>query len=228
MSGKINGNIFLAVGTLTLIIFVIGIFVGIWLDQTRVEEIKKSVEEILITWEDAKLQNLYFLTFPLKGQCDSAIKQNIEFSDKVYYSLGKMLEQYEEANKLSPELIYEKEKYVMLKLQFWFNSIYLKDKCNASYVNLVYFYSHFTDNILLQQNQEAESIILSELKEEYGNKILLIPLPIDMNITTIEIIKNNFNITSTPTILINEEIKLVGLQSKESLKKIMEPLLLNQ
>jgi hypothetical protein len=207
---------------LTIIIFFIGIFFGMWLDQLRIEGLRRKIEEVVIAWEDAKLQNLYFLTFPFKDQCESVIKQNIEFSDRVYYTIGKMLEEYEKVNKFSPELVSEKQKYVMLKLQFWLNSIYLKKRCNATYVNVVYFYSHYTKDLVLQQKQEAQSVVLLELKEEYGNKMLLIPLPIDMNITTIEVIKSNFNITIAPTILINEEIKLVGLQSKEKLKKVIE------
>ncbi|MEM7821633.1 MAG: hypothetical protein QXX38_02375 [Candidatus Aenigmatarchaeota archaeon] len=218
-----NGDVFLKAGILTLIVFLVGMFFGIWLDQLRIEELRWKLEEIFIAWEDSKLQNIYYQTFKLQN-CELAIKQNLEFSDKVYYGLGKMIEEYERVNKFYPELMIEKKKYVLLKLQFWFNSVYLKEKCNASYVNVVYFYSQFAD-LVTKENQKVQSLVLAQIKEEYGNKILLIPLPLDMNITSIEAIANSFNITTSPTILIDEKIKLEGLQKKEDLKKIIESLL---
>lgn len=216
-----NGSVFWKAGVLTLIIFIVGMFFGMWIDTLRVEELRGKVEEVHLALIDTMFQNLYFQIFPVEEYCELATRQNTQFGDRIYLTLGKMLEEYEKVNKFSPELILEKKRYVLLKLQLWFNSIYLKKVCNASYVNLVYFYSHFTKDLNTQLDQRAQSFVLWELKQEYGNKIILIPLPMDMEIGTIEIIKERFNITKAPTILIDEKIKLEGPQSKQKLNEII-------
>jgi len=100
-----------------------------------------------------------------------------------------------------------------LKLQFWLNCIYLKRICNASYINVVYFYSHYN----LTTEDQVQGAVLLDIKESCGSRMMLIPLPIDLNLTTINMIKEQYNIKRTPTILIDEEIKLEGLQKRDDL-----------
>ncbi|ODS36347.1 MAG: hypothetical protein A7316_10080 [Candidatus Altiarchaeales archaeon WOR_SM1_86-2] len=213
----------------TAIIFISGVGVGIWLDSMRVAELEDMMEKMSFQSEDLRLQTLYFETF---GQsmmyqafqnysnysnfCDAAIQQNLIFGDRVYEE-GLRIERYEAANRLLPSLIAQKKKYVILNTQFWFNSINLKKMCNANYSTLIYFYSHYTQSM----DQDVQSKVLLDLKKECGSRLILIALPIDLDITTIDAVKNQYNITETPTLLINEEIKMEGLQKREDLEKIL-------
>ena len=108
-----------------------------------------------------------------------------------------------------------------MKVEFWLNSILIKDKCNVDYVNLVYFYK---DKPKEEEKveQETQSIILRELKEEHGSNLMLIPLPLDLNISMINIMKNAYNISKTPSLLINEKLKLDGVYNIERLNKIIK------
>ena len=51
---------------------------------------------------------------------------------------------------------------------------------------------------------------------------MLIPLPIDMDISMINIMKGTYDISKTPTILINEKIKVEGLQSFDELEALIK------
>jgi predicted DsbA family dithiol-disulfide isomerase len=51
---------------------------------------------------------------------------------------------------------------------------------------------------------------------------MLIPLPIDINIATINILKENYNISDVPTLLINEKIKLTGVYNIKEIEKEMK------
>jgi len=200
---------------ITSVIFVTGIFVGVWLDSGRVEQVRDEYNTMDIRSSDARLQTLYYQTLNnTPNFCGPAIEENLAFSDKVYEE-GLRIEAYEKVNKLAPSLIKDKTRYVLLKLQFWLNCIQLKRACNATYTNVVYFYSHY--NTTMQE--QVQSAVLTDLKNKYGPDIMLIPLPTDLNITTIEIIKKQYGIETTPTILIDERIKLEGLQKKEALEE---------
>ncbi|OYT42542.1 MAG: hypothetical protein B6U86_00020 [Candidatus Altiarchaeales archaeon ex4484_43] len=109
-------------------------------------------------------------------------------------------------------------RYMLLKLQFWLNCIELKRNCNASYTNVVYFYSGLNETI----EEYVQGIVLMDLKESCGRDMMLIPLATDLNITTIEIIKQQYDITTTPTILIDEKIKLEGLQKRKDLERYIK------
>lgn len=193
---------------------------GFWLDSYRVEEIRNEYTDMDISSNDARLQTLYYQTLSNNDSsfCIPAIQENLIFSDRVYQD-GLRIDQYEKINKLAPSLIKDKTRYVLLKIQFWLNSVRLKRTCNASYTNLVYFYSHY--NTTAQEN--VQSAVLMDLKNEYGPGLILVPLPLDLNITTIEIIKKQYGIKTTPTILIDEKTVIEGPQTRDYLNgKIRE------
>jgi len=200
-------------------VFMTGIYVGVLLDSGRVDEVRAEYTGMDIQTSDARLQSLYYQTFKNTSNfCGPAINENLAFSDKVYRE-GLKIDQYEKVNKFAPALIGEKRRYVLLKLQFWLNAIELKKTCNASYVNVVYLYSHYNATV----QEQVQSTVLMDLKNQYGPEMMLIPLPLDLNITTIEIIKKQYGIKTSPTILIDEKIKLEGLQTKDFLnEKILE------
>jgi hypothetical protein len=202
---------------ITSAIFMLGVFAGVWLDSARVEEVRQEYVGMEIQTSDARIQTLYYQTFKNSTNfCGPAIQENLRFADKVYQE-GLRIDAYEKVNKLAPSLISDKKRYVLLKLQFWLNCIELKSSCDAKYVNVVYFYSHY--NTSAQEN--VQSAVLMDLKNKYGADMMLIPLPADLNITSIDLIKSQYGITETPTILINERIKLAGLQEKNGLSGIV-------
>jgi hypothetical protein len=201
---------------LTAIVFIIGVSVGVWLDVMRVQEIKESLTEIDISWNDARLLSVYLQTLMNDTEsCNSALEANLDFNNRIYQE-GLKIERYETSERFAPSLILENRRYALLQLQFWLNSINLKKLCNANYSTLVYFFSH-DENIASEQN--IQSAVLKDVKEKCGADLMLIPLPFNLDIITIDLVKKNYNITRTPSILINEKIVLQGLQSEKDLAK---------
>ncbi len=200
---------------LTLVIFITGIIVGFWIDDQRVEQIRSEYKEMEISTNDARMQALYYQVFRNSSNfCGPAIDENLRFADKVYAE-GLKIEQYERVNKLTPSLIIDKRRYVLLKLQFWLNCIELKRTCDANYTNVVYFYSHYNTTV----EEQVESAALLDFKNECGRNIMLIPLPVDMNITTVDILKEQYSINATPTLLIDERDVVEGFVSVADLRE---------
>lgn len=217
MAIKMQNDILVKTVILTTVIFILGIFVGVWLDSMRLEEIKGSITATDTEWNDARIQSMFYQKLTDNPEsCDSAIKSNLDFNDKIY-NQGLEIERRENVEKFTPDIVSEKTRYALLQLQFWFNSINLKETCNASYSSIVYFYSYFNDNLKI--DQKIQSTILSDLKQDCGNKLILIPLPLDLNISTVEFIKSNYKIDSAPSLLINEKTVLSGVQNKEEILK---------
>lgn len=209
------GDLFWKALVLTVVVFLLGVFLGFALEKNRISDIEKEFQRIDLQWNDAKLQTLYYQNLEPRF-CDSAIKENLEFADKVYNE-GLRIESYDKANFLTNDLELEKKKYALLKVEFWLNSIVLKEKCKAKYANLVYFFADDAD-IETEAEQDTQAEILKDLKEKYGKDLMLIPLPIDSDISMINVMKETYDISKTPTILVNEKIKLDGLQSFDELE----------
>ncbi len=213
------GDLFWKALVLTVVVFLLGVLLGFALERNRIGDIEKEFQKIDLQWNDAKLQTLYYQNIEPKF-CDSAISENLGFGDKVYKE-GLKIEDYDRASFLTSDLELEKKKYALLKVEFWLNSIVLKEKCNADYVNLVYFFANDPD-FSVETEQDTQAEILKDLKEKYGKTLMLIPLPIDLDISMINIMRETYDIKKTPTLLINEKIKLEGLQDIEDVAKLIE------
>lgn len=201
---------------LTVVIFLLGVSLGYYIERGRISKIEKEFSETEIEWADAKLQSFYYQNIK-NEECGAAIDENIIFADRVYEQ-GIKLQEYEDANQLSEKLLIEKKKYALLKAEFWINSIILKEKCNASYKNLVYFFKN-NPSLGEEESQKVQSIILGNIKQKYGSEVMLVPLPYNLNISIIEIMKKTYDINKVPTILIDEKIKLEGVKTQEEIEE---------
>jgi len=214
--------IFIKAAIYTLVIFMLGILLGYILEEQRISSIEERYQDIELQWQDARIQSMYYQNIE-QEECGLAIKENIIFSDEIY-ELGKKIDSYEDSNALTGEMTFEKKRHALLKTQFWLNNMVLKEKCNPDYINLVYFFRNEPD-IEEKQKQFTQSDILREIKEDYGHQVMLIPLPIDMNVSMINIFIKQFEIEETPTILVDEEIKLEDVQSYDQIQGLVNRLI---
>jgi hypothetical protein len=206
----------------TVVIFGIGIFVGILLENSRIGEINDIFYESEIDLLDIRVQNEIYATGDFN--CELAIDENIKFADKIYEE-GKILDRYEKASRLSPEkLKIQHKKYDILRAMLLLNSLEIKSNCNDSYSNVIYFYQYNNPRLDLKSKQNVFSRLLGELKNDYGNEILLIPMAADNDISSINILLDKYDIEfeDLPVILIDEEIKITEIQNIEELRQYFE------
>ena len=205
---------------IALVIFLIGFSIGFYFESFRTSSIIKNYNENEIHLLDFKLQNYYYQIMG-KNFCDAAIQQNFKFADEIYNE-GLKLERYEEANQLSDEILTEKKKYVLLKTELWLNTILLRKKCNRHFDTIVYFYSSDPSNTLKVAQQKMISNILKEIKHKRGNSIVLIPIAGDLNLGIIDLQMKSYNVTSLPSILINEKTVMEGFHSEKEIEKLLD------
>lgn len=199
-------KIFLKTLVITLVIFIIGFYGGILFDNLRLDEVQSRITETDNLWNDARLFQTYIQRFQdhnITSYCDFLLQENLKAGDEIYQE-GSLVEEYEKTNRFTPTLATEKERYALLDLQFWLNSIDLKKACNASYSTVIYFYSQYNKT----PQQGFQDNVLYDLKQKCGPQIIYITFPADMGITTLDVIKSIYNITSIPSVLINESIVL--------------------
>lgn len=210
---------YLKAAILTCLVFFAGLIFGIWIDQYRLQSVKERLAALDVSWNDARLLHLYFQRLE-KDYCDLALEQNLIYNDRIYRE-GLEIEYAEKANRFAPELIDQKRRYILLQTQFWLNSLELKEKCNFNYNNVVYLYRQM--NLTKEEaiNQKAQSNVLLELKERCGNKIMLIPLAADLNLTIIDAMTKQYKINEYPAVIIDDMV-FQGIKSVEELNEITQ------
>ena len=217
MSGKMK-NVFSKTAVITVIVFLIGVYFGFVFDSMKVEEVKGRITEIDNLWNDVRLMQSYIQKFSnTTDYCDFLLEENLRIGDKIYEE-GLKVEEYEESNRFASLFILEKKRYALLDLQFWINSIDLKNLCNANYSTVIYFYSQYEKT----PQQVFQDRVLWDLKQKCGPKIIYITFPADIDISTIEIIKNIYNIEKIPSILIDESILLEGPLTMRELEEYIK------
>ena len=63
--------------------------------------------------------------------------------------------------------------------------------------------------------------LLVEIKEEYGSKVMLIPIAADNDLPSIELLIHKYGITNLPVILIDENTKITEVEKKEDITKYL-------
>jgi hypothetical protein len=203
----------------TIILFFVGVSLGVFIEAWRSQTVRDQYEELEFELLDAKLRTDFYRLME-QDFCEIAIEDNLKFSDRIYEE-GKKIDIYEKFNRLGDRLFDEKRKYTLLKTEFWLNSILLRDKCEAEYSTVIYFYNDVPTSDEEKQKINVQSKVLEDLKEKYGADIMLIPLPIDLGASVVDSFVLFHNIDEVPTILINEEIKLEGLHDLADIEKLI-------
>jgi len=199
---------------ITLFIFGLGILIGIFIENSRAARISEIYLKSEINLLDIQIQSDLINS---KVDCDQAIKKNIEFGDRIYED-AKKLQRYEDANKITDSLKEQHKRYDLLRLLFWLNSIKLKERCGDSFHTVVYLYDYSLKNREERAKQKVFSRFLHELKKEKGDDVMLIPIAKNLNLTSIELVLAEYNISDV-SVIVDE--KLV-VNRVEDLYKVKE------
>jgi len=199
---------------LTALFFLLGFVLGIYLEQTRADNLNVAFYKSEVSLYDSFALG-QLLNDP-SVSCENVIEANVNFADKIYEE-ARELEKFDDSNKLTNSVKIIHRKYDLLRTLLWMNLISIKENCSINTVTYLYVYD--TEDIDLKAKQIVWSRILNDLKEEKGNKIILIPIAIDQDITSLDYLIRKYDLESFPAIIINEKDVLYEHKTVGELKK---------
>jgi len=211
--------IFLYALIATLIVFNLGIFLGYMLEASRINKINQMYLETDMNILDQRILN--DAQDIIDFDCEYLIEENIKFGDKIFKD-ALQIKKYEDANRINDDIISQHRKYDLLRTLFWINSMKIKQKCNSNFHIIVYIYKYNNPSVEQVSEQKFFSNLLSELKEKYGNEVLLIPTAGDNNLVSLDLLIKKYGVIELPTILIDENIKMTEIKSMEDIEKYLE------
>jgi hypothetical protein len=200
---------------ITALVFILGLLIGVFMESSRLDKFEELYMESEISLTD------YFALSQLstneEKNCEAIIELNLNFADKIY-SDALLLEKYEESNSLTRDLELLHKKYDVLRTLLWINTINSLRECETNFSTVVFLYEFRTKDLNKKAENEVWGKILFDLKQEEAENILLIPIAVDGDSSSIEYLTERLNITKYPSVVIDETKVIEEIISVEELK----------
>ncbi len=215
---KISKDKYVLAFVLTSIIFVLGLSIGLVFDNLRLKWTESESRQQEVDYLSLQFQYLYLTTLSDKNASCSVLNTALQ---SAINDLGESLQtftRYQDETKMNKkEYELAGRTYLLDNLKYWLFARKTKEECDLDVVTILYFYSR--DNCPICPNQ---GVILTYFKKVFGDKLLIFPIDVDYeeNEPIITILKNQYEIVSYPTLVI-ENKKYEGVVGNEQLREIV-------
>lgn len=211
-------RVFLYALIVTLVVFNLGIFFGYMLENSR----SNNVNSLYVDAEQELLDQVAQkdALSVLNLDCSALVSENIKFGDRIFNE-ALQIQKYEDANRITSEIVLQHKRFDLLRAIFWINSITIKQQCNSTYHDVVYLYKYNNPTLEQDSKQKFFSNLLIQVKQDKADKVMLIPIAADNNVTSIDLFMKKYNITQLPTILIDENTKITDVKTIDDIEKYL-------
>ena len=213
---NISKDKYIIAGVITILIFSLGLMLGLILEDYRYNIVDEINTEQEINHLSLQMQYLYLDVFRNYNNCpilSTTLKETIEDLDQ---SLSEVIA-YEEDNEndgIKKNLIMRR--YALDNLRYWLLALERKERCDFDIVPILYLYATECPSC---PNQGA---ILTYFKKKFGEQVLVFPINLDLRNEEpmIEITIKQFNLTKFPTMIIDNK-KYEGVIPKEKMGELI-------
>lgn len=211
-----NKNVFLQALIVTIAVFIAGLVLGYFLEANRTDKTELAImnSEINIMDEQVRTNNIEVFNI----SCELSKESTFNFANKIYND-ALLLEEYDSKNKFTDDLKILHKKYDLLRIMLWMESTNIKEKCKENFHIVVYMFEYVPEEIDKKAEQSAFSRLLLDIKNKYGNEILLIPIAGNLDIESVNILKKHYKITKLPVVIIDEKVIIREMPTFEELEK---------
>jgi len=203
---------------LTLLFFFLGLVLGIYLEQIRIDN-----TNIAFYQSEASLYDSFALGRLLENplvSCEDLKMASVNFADKIYEEAIE-LERFDNSNKLTDSLKTIHRQYDLLRTLLWMNVIEMKKNCGE--INtVVYLYEYDVDDLGISAKQLVWSRILKDLKDEKEDEIILIPIAIDQGLVSLDYLTRTYGIREFPAVIFNEKTVLYDHKTVKELEEYLD------
>lgn len=201
---------------LTVVVFFFGMLIGVAFENSQLQKINEYYMQSEISLIDILAMNS--ISDVKNIDCEFMIETNLNFADKIYEE-AVVLENYENAKKLTNGIELAHKKYDLLRVFLWTDSMKILEKCGRSFSSVVYLYDSDPENLEMKATQGVWSKILYDLKQMKKEEIVLIPIGVDGELESVNLMVKRFDVKQLPAVIINNEYVVTELSSVEELEK---------
>ncbi len=222
MRKKINYIRHFGVLLLTIMIFVVGIFIGGSVEQLRVENLYTQLQEQDLAYQNIITQSNYIDY--IISQKDMGINISCESIEGSYFSSiatldesRLKLENYINSGKVKEEEFYRlKEHYANTQIDYWILANKISNLCDNNLNTILFFYSEDKKC----PECEDQGLHLSYVKQKLNDDVLIFALDVEKDgPTKLLAQKYEAKVYNSPTLVIND--KTFNYLTNEEIFKIL-------
>lgn len=198
----------------TLIIFSSGIFLGLYLGSSKIDQIQQLQESFRSDSLDIDVQYSLINQEPCGFVNTGALTQKIQdIGEKLDY-MGTSLGDNDS------RVIQLKSYYSLLEISHWMFEKKMSANCGSANKNwILYFYSNVENEC---SDCDDQGFILSHMKKIYGNNLAIYSFDKNIPVDSLKMIMRLYNVSVFPTLVVNGE-KLSGFQTNDELESRLLP-----
>ena len=214
---KISKDKYILAGFITLLLFMLGLILGLLIDTERLQWLEDQNKEQELDFKSIQLQYLYLTNAENNDYVCPVLQATLQ---QAVADLSKSLDRYqnfEENTQINSESYRAiGRQYVLDNVNYWLLARKSKDVCGLNVLNVLYFYKKECSSC------PDQGVILTYFKNILGDKFLVYPIDADIagEEPVVGIVQARHNITIYPTIIV-EEKKYEGVVGREDMKKII-------
>lgn len=205
---------------LTILVFLLGFLSGLVFEDKRVE----IIEEYYIQSENSLMDLFALNNFAEMNNlsCNALVSSDIDFANRIYAE-AKILDEYEKAGRITDQIDVQHKKYDIMRTFLWINTMKTQEVCkNDSIHTIVYIYNFNTADLTEKATNSVWSKILEDLKNKYGDEIILIPIATDSKIIALNSILENYDVSEFPVLIIDDKYIIKELSHVEDIERILD------
>ncbi|MBD3247229.1 hypothetical protein GF378_01260 [Candidatus Pacearchaeota archaeon] len=220
---KSKKHVFWEALLLTIVVFALGLLMGVAFEGRRVDKINDYYAISEISMMDVLALNDLMSLENTNTNCSTIIDSNLLFADRIYEE-ARQLERYDTAGKITENIKLAHKKYDLMRTFLWINSMRTFNTCKdqADFNVVVYLYEYETEDLAKKATQNVWSRTLFDLKQEFGEKIVLIPIAADSNLASLDSLLMQYEIEQYPVVIINNKFVLNELTSVDEMEKYLD------
>lgn len=207
---------YFAAGVITILIFLLGLLLGVVMDNERVNTLEDTYQAYDLDYRSLQLQFSLLNVFEDETTCgvfevamDNAVAELVDSLTKVENYDELSLSQKEEFDLLE-------RRYLLDNIRYWTVVKEAQEVCDINRLSILYFYSgDYCDNC------PDQGVILTYFKKKYEDQLLVFPINVDLakDESVIKLLLENYNISSYPSVVVGDKVYAGVVASQEELAK---------
>ena len=202
---------YIIAGIITSGVFLLGLLLGLTIEGKRVNYIESIARKQNLDFSSLQLQYAFIDQLSMENNC-LAVQKTFEQNINGLESTRIRLENFDRDATLNKnELDILKNEYMLAQIRYWLLAERTRKLCGSDIVNILYFFSDEKEC----PNCEKQAFVLTYLKKKFRDKLLIFSFDSKFdNEPMVPLLKNTYNVTSYPTIVIESEPRK-GFQDKD-------------
>ena len=194
---------------ITLLLLLSGYSMNWYLGDLKEKQLQQQFLDLQTSIVESQLELTYLTEFTEDG-CE-LLEEAKDVTRINLFDVNKRLESLEEISGDEFEARRLKTEQSISYINLWMFARKMKEECKTNLTTILYFWDAYS----IESQQQG--YVLDTITRENGDVVLIIPLDYNFDLGMIKILSKEFNVTRTPTIIINEKIKLEGIHSKSEI-----------